>query len=256
MIRQLRSELFTFLLALQFLTRIPVTLESAYSEQRMAASVRYYPVVGMLIGALAATVYTLSLLLFPQLVAVLISSAVIFLVTGAFHEDGLADTADGIGGGLTASSSLEIMRDSRIGTYGLLAVLSVLSLKIAALTALPESTVVVCIVAAHGLSRWSSVLVIASSRYVRAEGTGKPTAGGISAGGFVFASVAAAFCLLLVWVFLSPMMLLGCGVGLALGHLGSRLFYERKIGGYSGDCLGATQQISELGIYLGVLACL
>lgn len=255
MIKRLRTEFFVFALALQFLTRLPVSTADAYSRERLAASVRHYPLVGTLIGAFAAATYAAGSAVFPSVVAVLLSTALTILFTGAFHEDGLSDTFDGIGGGLTPERSLEIMKDSRIGAYGALALLMTLALKVTTLSALSPTTIVVGLIAAHGLSRWSSVLVIATSRYVRDEGAGMPTADGINKPGLIYATLIGFACLVLVYVLLTPSAALGSAVGLASAHLLIRLFYERKVGGYTGDCLGATQQVSEIGIYLGLLAC-
>jgi cobalamin 5'-phosphate synthase/cobalamin synthase len=171
--RRLAEELALLATAAQFLTRIPLPAADHFTEQRLAAAPRYFPLVGALVGALCAGVYIAALAVFPASVAVLLALAAGLLITGAFHEDGLADTFDGLGGG---DRALDVMRDSRIGTYGAVALLSVLALKCAALIALPPLAVFTALVVAHGLSRLSAVLVIVSSRYLRDEGTGKPTA--------------------------------------------------------------------------------
>ena len=255
MIGRARSELYTLLLAVQFLTRLPVSTGDAFSPERLSASVRHYPLVGILIGAIAAGAFAGAQLIFPHLVAVILSTTLILLLTGAFHEDGLADTFDGVGGGLTVERSLEIMKDSRIGTYGTLAVFAVLAIKVASLSALAPPAVIVSLIAGHGLSRWSSVVVIATSSYVRESGTGKPTAEGIGGGPMVYASVTALACIALIAFLLTPASAIFAAVGLVSGHVAMRLVFERKIGGYTGDCLGATQQASEIGVYLGILAC-
>lgn len=255
MISRLKSELVALALAVQFLTRLPVRVTSAFSTERLAASVRHYPLVGMFVGSIAALAYASAQMLFPPVLAVLISTALVLLVTGAFHEDGLADTFDGIGGGVTREQSLAIMKDSRVGVYGALVLIVALAIKIATLSVLLPIVAIVSLVAAHGLSRWSSIVVIATSNYVREQGTGKPTAEGISRPGLIYASAVGLTCLALVYFVLTPAAALGGSVGLASGHLLMRLFFERKIGGYTGDCLGATQQASEIGMYLGILAC-
>lgn len=255
MIAWARSELYTLLLAVQFLTRVPVSVGDAFSPERLSASVRHYPLVGIFVGAIATAIFAGAQLVLPHFVAVILSGALILLLTGAFHEDGLADTFDGVGGGQTVERSLEIMKDSRIGTYGTLAVISVLAIKVASLSALQPAAVAVSLVAGHGLSRWSSVIVIATSRYVRENGTGKSTAEGIDNGPLVYASGTALACVLLIAFLLTPASALFAMVGLVAGHVVMRLIFERKIGGYTGDCLGATQQTSEIGVYLGILAC-
>jgi adenosylcobinamide-GDP ribazoletransferase len=255
MIERLRSEFFIFMLALQFLTRLPISVTNEFTSERMTASVRYYPLVGLLIGAIAATTFAVSLIVFPTVIAVLISTSLGILLTGAFHEDGLADTFDGIGGGSSSTASLEIMKDSRIGVYGMLALTLALALKIAGLSAMPSATCVVALLSAHAISRWSSVVVIATSTYVRDDGTGKPTAEGIGMPSFMFATLPVILATAVLYCYTSPLEAAGALIGLALAHILIRLYFERKIGGYTGDCLGAAQQASELGLYLGILAC-
>lgn len=255
MIRWLEVEFYTLLLAVQFLTRLPVRSTSAFSTDRLAASVRHYPLVGMLIGSIAAAAYAGAQLIFPTIVAVMLSTALTLLVTGAFHEDGLADTFDGIGGSANRERSLEIMKDSRVGVFGVLALLMVIAIKVTTLAALLPVAAVVSLVAAHGFSRWSSVVVIATSRYVRDEGTGKPTSEGISLPALLYATIVGLVCIALVYFVLTPVAAMGGIIGLLSGHVFMRLFFEHKIGGYTGDCLGATQQASEIGMYLGILAC-
>lgn len=250
----MRDEVAKFLLAIQFLTRIPVPGGFTYSEQRMADSVRYYPMVGILIGALCSVAYWGAVFLVPSFVAILLAVAAGLLVTGAFHEDGLADTFDGIGGGHTRESSLEIMRDSRLGTYGTLALIAALAIKTASLAVLPAPFLLMVFPAAHGLSRLSSVAVIATSRYVRTEGTGKPVSTGISAPSLAVAGLTG-IAIVGTWVLVLPTPPLLAGlVGLGIGHVAMRTFFEFKLKGYTGDTLGAVQQASEIGFYLGVLA--
>ncbi|MEM6557252.1 MAG: adenosylcobinamide-GDP ribazoletransferase [Pseudomonadota bacterium] len=250
----MKQEGASFLLAVQFLTRIPIPSGGLYTPERMAASVRYYPMVGLLVGCVCAAVFALSLAVFPQVIAILLAIAASLLVTGGFHEDGLADTFDGIGGGLDRDRALEVMRDSRLGTYGTLALVMVLSTKAVSLALLPVGFIVATLMAAHSLSRLSSVLVIATSTYVRAEGTGKPVAEGVSLISLVMIALTGA-AIVAVWCWLLPPMALGCAAfGLVVGHGAMRLFFEPKLGGYTGDTLGAVQQVSELGFYLGLLA--
>jgi adenosylcobinamide-GDP ribazoletransferase len=252
--RRLANETATFAVAVQFLTRVPVPA-GAYTPERLRAAVRHYPLVGALVGAFAAAVLLVTDQAFTPLVAMLLSSGATLLLTGAFHEDGLADTFDGIGGGADRIRTLEIMRDSRIGTYGTLALAIVLALKIASLAALPIAAAAVALVAGHGLSRLSAVLVIATARYARDEGTGKFTASGLSVRSLTFALATGALLAGgLGWMLGGAVLAWALG-GLALGHLGGRAVFERRLGGYTGDCLGAVQQLSEVGLYLGLLAC-
>ncbi len=251
----LRDELAAMLFALQMLSIVPIPAALEFTARRQASSVGYYPLAGAVIGLVAASVYALAHLLFPAPtgIPVLLSMLAGALVTGAFHEDGLADTIDGLGGA-DADTSLAIMRDSRIGTYGAAALLLALAIKAATLLALPAAALAAILFAAHAISRCSAVLVVASSRYADLEADAKPTARGIGPAGLCKALAVSAAVVAFSLVAIPQAAMLGGLAGLALGHVSSRLLYERRLGGYTGDCLGATQQCSELGFYLGLLA--
>jgi len=248
----IRDHAAAFLLAVQFLTRVPILVD-VYSKERETLAVAYYPAVGLLVGALCAAVFLLASWLFNLQLAVLLALAFGVLCTGAFHEDGLADTWDGVGGGRDRSHALEIMKDSRLGTYGTLALILVFAIKALALMALPAEIIAIVLVAAHGLSRLSSVVVIKTGSYARDHGTGKHTAAGLSNGGFLFAVLTG--CIALYLLSLPALgVAVGGTVGCALGHIFMRRIAGKKLNGYTGDTLGAVQQISELGLYLGVAA--
>jgi adenosylcobinamide-GDP ribazoletransferase len=251
----LLEEAAILLLSLQFLTRLPLPVSRLYTPERMAATPRWHPAAGLLIGALVALAFVLLAAVFPLHLAVLLSTAAGLRLTGCFHEDGFADTCDGLGGGRTREDALAIMRDSRLGTYGAAGLGLMLGAKILALAALPGALIPWALVAAHAASRASSVFVIAGSRYVRDHGTGKPVAEGIGRGGLALALATGGAALAGLAV-AAGTAALGAGIGLCLGHLAMRAAFERRLGGYTGDCLGAVQQTSEIGLYLGLLACL
>ena len=243
-------------LACQMLTRFPAARGVDYAPALDAAAVRYYPGVGILVGLAGGAVFAAAHgPLGPPLAAILAIVATV-LLTGAMHEDGLADTADGIGGGNSAERALEIMRDSRIGVYGVLALILVVGAKMFALASLAPWIGIAVLVAAHGLSRWSVVLVIATAPYVRSSGTASPVAGPVSSPTHLVAGGTAIACLALAAFAASPQAAAGVLVGLACGHIAIRAAFQAKLKGYTGDCLGATQQVSELGAYLGLLASL
>ena len=249
-----REELAVFLLAVRFLTRWPVGSRHLATEARLAAAPRYHPLVGALIGACSGGVFWLAHLVFPASLSVVLAVAASLLATGALHEDGFADTCDGLGGGATRERALEIMRDSRLGTYGASGLGLMLAAKVLALAAAPAEAVPWLLIAAHAASRSSAVLALATGAYARDEGVAAPVAGaaGRASLALALATGAAATCLLLAAA-TPPAVLAGLG-GLAAGHIAMRVPYERKLGGYTGDCLGAVQQTSELGMYLGVVA--
>ncbi len=252
----MKQEYSIFMLSLQFLTRIPVRSDGHYSELRMAEIPRYFPLVGALIGAAGGAVFFAAHELLSLGSAVLISVAATMALTGAFHEDGLADTFDGVGGGTNKSKALEIMRDSRLGTYGTLAIVVALLLKIALLAELPARHIPTALILGHALSRLSSVLVLFRGCYVRDEGAGKPVAQGLSAKSAWVAMITAMAVTLLTWLFVGGVpVIIAIGTMLA-AHFLLRLWIEQKIGGYTGDTLGSIQQVSELGCYAGFAACL
>jgi adenosylcobinamide-GDP ribazoletransferase len=242
-----RAEAAAFLAAVGFLTRLP-----APASSDMAAALRYLPAAGALVGAGGAAVLVAAAAVLPIAPAVLLSIAATCLLTGALHEDGLADTFDALGAA-SRERALDIMRDSRIGAHGALALGLVIALKATALAALPLGLAAAALVAGHAASRFSCVVVIATSRYARPAGAAGFTAAGPGSGGLAVAAAAAAATLLL----LIPAGLgaaLSALLGLAAGHLAARAAIEQRIGGYTGDTLGATQQLGEAGLYLGVLA--
>ena len=267
-----REELSAFGLAVRLLTRWPLLRRRADpaadpassaavpTAAQSAAAVPWYPLVGTLIGAFAGIVFFLAHLVFPVALAVVLAIAATLLVTGALHEDGFADACDGLGGGATRERALEIMRDPRLGTYGAAGLGLVFAAKVLALVAAPVEMIPWLLVAGHAASRASMALALASGTYARPAGTAgiaAPLAEGSPAGGRIAFAVligGAASCTLLI---AAPLAALLAGLcGLMLGHLLMRRAYERKLGGFTGDCLGAVQQASELGMYLGVLAVL
>ena len=264
-----RAELSAFGLATTLLTRWPLrqpragpaadpaSPAAAPTAAQSAAAVPYYPLVGMLIGGFAGVVFFLAHLVFPVVLAVVFATAATLLATGALHEDGFADACDGLGGGATRERALEIMRDPRLGTYGTAGLGLLFAAKVLALAAAPASVIPWLLVAGHAASRASMALALASGTYARPDGIAAPLAEGSPAGGrLAFAALigGAVSCTLLIAA--PPAALLAGLCGLLLGHLLMRRAYERKLGGYTGDCLGAVQQASEVGMYLGVLAAL
>jgi adenosylcobinamide-GDP ribazoletransferase len=247
-----------FLLALRFLTRLPLPADVGYTPGRMAASTRWLPAAGAVIGALVAAVWLPAAALLPPLPAAVAATAASLLVTGAFHEDGLADCLDGLGGGSTRERALEIMRDSRIGSYGAagltLALLGRVALLAAAAEAAGSVAAALALVAAHAASRAASVAVIAAAPYARDHGTAKPVAEGITPGGVAVALATAALAGMPLALAVGAGAALAAAAGLALAAALIVRAFLRKLGGYTGDCLGATQQCAEAGFWLGLVA--
>jgi adenosylcobinamide-GDP ribazoletransferase len=239
-----------FLNAAGLLTRLP--LPAGDPTRPFGRSARAYPLVGLLIGALAALAFTI----FEGLdlgvwLAAFLTLAVTILLTGALHEDGLADSADGFGGGGDRESKLAILRDSRIGTYGVLALVLSLALRGVALGVLGElELAAAALVAAHALSR--GLLPVLMVFQPLARGDGLAVSAGRSLGGDAWAALAlgavVAWAALSFWAALLALVL-----GLLLVFLVGRLA-ERQIGGYTGDVLGALQQGLEVLVLLVVVA--
>lgn len=251
----LRREAEAFFAALRFFTRIPVPAWVGHSTEQLNRAARWFPAVGLLVGAVGAGVTLAALAFFPPLVAVLLGMAATLLLTGAFHEDGLADTFDGLGGGHTREDALHIMQDSRLGSFGALALFIVLGLKAAALATLavgPAPTFLAASLAAHALSRFASTTLIFALDYARPAGKAKPLATRLAAGELAFA----ALCALAPALWLPPLQAaLALALAAAVTLVMAR-WLVRRLGGYTGDGLGATQQLAELAFYLGlVCAC-
>ena len=252
-----------FLLAIGFFTRIPVPNFNDFQESELNNSAKYFPLVGVVVGLVGAVSFFLSRLVFPHAVAVLVSMAATIYITGAFHEDGLADSADGMGGGWEREQILTIMQDSRLGSYGALALFFILFAKFQTLNALHFTFIPLLLVVGHALSRLSAVWVMATAEYVRPSGKAKPLAKQISAGHLLIAN---SFGLLpfigivglLVHSEHTPITIIKFILITVSPVLGSWFWWRGKllknIGGYTGDGLGAMQQITELAFYLGALA--
>jgi len=255
------QELRLFLTAVQFFTRIPVPAWVGHSAQQLEQAARYFPLVGICVGALAAAALWLGVQVLPLSLAVGLSMAASIFATGAFHEDGLSDFADGMGGGHSREKMLAIMKDSRVGVYGVIALVLVLLLKYLALMELcgaqPPLLVVAALVAAHAVSRLMATSIMLTQRYIRDDDSAraKPAAQQISPVSFAIAlltGLAALGILLAAGAHIATILAAVSAAFLMRVYLAWQL--QKRLGGYTGDCLGAVQQLSELAFYLGLLA--
>jgi adenosylcobinamide-GDP ribazoletransferase len=239
--------------AFMLLTRLPVAgLARFGSPPDLARSVWAFPVVGLVVGGIGAVVYWMTHGLgMPPLLAGAWTVGAMLLTTGALHEDGLADTADGLGGGSTAARKLEIMRDSRIGSYGALALGLSLILRIGAIAALGRTALVApALIVAAMLGRAGIIVILVALGPVRRDGMGAavgiPSADGIALG---FAFAAAAAMLLLPFLPAAACVALVLSVSLAAARLA-----RSQIGGYTGDILGAVEVAVEC-VVLCAISC-
>jgi adenosylcobinamide-GDP ribazoletransferase len=258
----MRRQFALILVAVQFLTRLPVPRIEGFTPNWLGPSVRYFGLVGVLIGLIGVGVWWLIGLLFPPNMAVGAMIAATLLLTGALHEDGFADVCDGFGGGKTPDAVLAIMKDSRIGAYGAIGIGMMLALKWTALVSLPRSALLVTAVGAHMISRWCAVGLIWRLPYVRTGVDAKSNsfAASVSAGNWLFCGVLGIVGLLPI-IFLdhpaglegpAPMLLPTLALALA-GTALAGIYFKIRLGGYTGDCLGAAQQSAELIVVMGML---
>lgn len=250
----MRRQIELFLTAVGFLTRLPVPALRDFAPDWITRSARYYSLVGQIVGALMGAVLILAAVVWPPWAAALLAIAAGVLVTGAFHEDGLADTVDGLGGGKDAAQRLAIMKDSRIGSYGALALILALGLKAAALADIAPAIGLIVLVAGHGAARAAAVVVMRVLPYAGdpAAAKLKPAPVGAPRGEMLFAVVLA------LWPFLLWDPVQGL-VAVALGGIAAAVMAwraRRLIGGYTGDVLGAVEQMFEVGFLLGAAAAL
>ena len=251
-------ELRLFFVALQFLTRVPAPRWVGFEPAWLNQSARHFPAVGLCVGAASALVLAAGHRLFGPAVAVGLAMATSVLITGAFHEDGFADTCDALGGAVSRERALEIMKDSRIGAYGAIGIVLMLGLKAAVLVSLPLLAAVPALLLAHTASRAAAVALIRVLPYAGDvdQAKAKPMAQRIASSGVLVA---------VGWVALFAAVLVGieprqagavlAGLLLALASTAwCARWLRRRLGGYTGDALGATQQIAELLVLLGWLA--
>lgn len=248
----IRRELGAFFAALGYFTRLPVPAWVGYSPDGLAKAARYLPLIGLLVGGFGALVFWLAQHLWSQPVAVVLAMAATIALTGAFHEDGLSDTADGLGGGWDKAKILAIMKDSRVGSYGVIAVVIALLGKFALLATLPAGQVVAALIAGHAVSRFCAVSLMATMDYARDDETSKarPVAARLGVGPLLFALVFA----LVSLVMFAPEQALPAIALAALATLWLAAKCRRWLGGYTGDCLGAVQQVAEIAFYFGLAA--
>lgn len=237
--------------AFGYFSRLPIPARVAFSHQRLARAGRYISLVGIVIGTLGAGVYLLVGHFLPASLAMLLAMATTLLASGALHEDGLADCCDGFGGAHTREDVLRVMKDSRIGAFGVIGLLISQLIRWQALTTLASVTplgAALWLIAANAASRAGAVVYMSQLDYARADGKasafGKPS----------WQSAAVALVIGLPWLFWADWELgwlivcVGVFVYLVLGK-----WFHQRLGGYTGDCLGLAQQVFEILIYLIVI---
>lgn len=252
----LKQQIACFLLAVSFFTRIPIPANTPFSKQLLSQSSRYFSSIGWIVGSIGAIAFWFSTQLFPVAISIVLSMLTTILLTGAFHEDGLADSADGIGGGMTIEKKLLIMKDSRLGTYGAIALWGALLLKFVTLQELAligSLHVMLAFVILHPLSRAVAGSLIYDMAYVRDDDAkAKPVAEQQRTSDLLILILLGCLPLLLLPLNTALILLI---IQLLLRFMAKR-YLNSRLGGCTGDALGAVQQVSEVVGYLVLLALL
>jgi adenosylcobinamide-GDP ribazoletransferase len=244
------------LIAIQFLTRLPMPPrlndDLATTEAELGKATRYFPLVGVIVGgACAALFWLLSSFLFPPSLSALLALGAGWWLTNGFHEDGWADAFDGFGGGWTRERILEIMHDSRLGTYGTLALLFLISCKYVCLVELPITQSWRWLIIANVTGRWTVLPLCAWLPYARAEGLSRLVAQQVGRIEFGIGTLT----LMAVLCGLQSWRVAVCGLALTmLATWFAGRYFRARLGGITGDCLGAANQLVELVLYLCAVA--
>lgn len=232
-----------FLIALQFLTSIPVKVKKTVGDKELAESMAYFPLVGLLVGTILALVYNIFSLIFPHPVNCAFILILNIIITGGLHIDGFIDTIDGIASGGDRKKVLEIMREGRLGAIGVAAAILLFLAKYSLLVSLPKGTIEISLIVMLGLSRWS--FVISSALYPCArdgEGLGKKFIQGIKLKEVLVSTITILIVALLVFK-LHVFVLIPV---ICCAFLAFNFYMYKKIGGITGDTLGALGEIIEV----------
>lgn len=239
----LRSEIRLLATATQFLTRLPIAKDLNPTSDELAHAIKYFPVVGLILGLMIALVsHAFSLFHIPLNQVAIILVAFGIALTGAFHEDGVADSLDGLGGAFHRERKLEIMKDSRIGTYGATGLVLILLFRVVLWTESPE-ILLTMIPLSWMWARSSSLPIALTTEYVSSGSANKPILNQVTARDMIFS-----FAVVLGFTFfvtdLKTLLILCLVNGSCL--MGLRKYFIRQVGGYTGDLLGSVNIAIEL----------
>lgn len=254
--RALKNEWIYFWTSLMFFTRIPIPFSLPYSDEIMNKSQKYYSWVGLVVGSFNALLYVVFHYLFGDAIAIILMICCSVLLTGAFHEDGFTDVCDSFGGGYGKEKIMTIMKDSRIGAYGTVGIILLLLLKFYSILELAafDSLGFICfiLIFSHSCSRFIAGTAIYTHAYVRDIDTSKIKP--IAAQALPWKSlVIGSIGVLIPFLFFpNPYYLLLIPLAY-LSKMYLCYYFKKHIGGYTGDCLGTIQQVSEVVIYLGAI---
>ncbi len=243
----LKRELNIILSSFLYFTRVRLPFSVDYKKENQQLILTWFPLIGIFVGGVGALSYYLSVFIFPQLVSIILSLGAMVLTTGALHEDGWGDVCDAFGGGYNKEQILNIMKDSRVGAYAAIGFIFLFAVKIAALDGISGTKIPALFVAAHALSRWPVLLITKFWENARQTGASKSrdSSSALSWMRILFALIIALLPLLLFsWIVfvIVPVVI--------VATLLAGKYFEKHIGGYTGDCLGVAQQINEVLIFL------
>ncbi|GGZ31218.1 adenosylcobinamide-GDP ribazoletransferase [Echinicola pacifica] len=262
----MKTEIRAFFTALMFYTRIPCPKWVDHSEKYLRISRKYFPLIGLLVGGIAGLTLVGLEKILPVSIAVIFSMITSILVTGAFHEDGLADTMDGFGGGWTKEKILAIMKDSRLGTFGAISLMMVLMVKYLLLVEIVKYSqenifsfefcqcLFATYLSGHAISRFMALTFFKTHQYAKMNDEIGSKSKPIAKGQFPLTDLflAAIFALIPMALFQNYLMFLALIPCFLITWILGRWF-NKWIGGYTGDCLGAVQQITEVTFYISIL---
>ena len=248
--KKLIKEYHRFWTAVSFYSRLPVPKNINYELSASGEASKYLPIVGFIISSILGLVFYLSIMIFPKSISVFLTLLFGALLTGLIHEDGYSDFIDGFGGGWNKEKILTIMKDSSIGVFGTVGLIFLLGIKFTLLLEMPTGTIPFVIIFAGLTSRANAVSLMYDMNYARSEDSkSNKMVKRISLAELIFIGI----CGILPLVFFKNPYLIIILVALLLFRFWIKYFMNKWINGYTGDCLGFVQQISEIIIYLGVL---
>jgi adenosylcobinamide-GDP ribazoletransferase len=232
-----------FLRALSFLTILPMGQLPLSEEKELARSMVFFPLVGLVIGLLLALGYYLLSFLFSKSLVLWLTIGLLALLTRGLHLDGFADTMDGLGSGGPREKILEVMRDSRIGAFGVISLILLIGAKYFTLDQIPIPSIPYTLILMTVMGRNTMVLVCYRSPYARSEGgLAKPFTENLGYREMAL-SLVSAFGIALLLMGLKGILVF---LGICLFSLGYRFFFIKKLGGVTGDILGAANELAEL----------
>ena len=252
----MKKEIHIFFTALMFYTRIPCPKNIDHNPDYLNKASRYFPFIGWIVGGISFAVYYLLSFLFSNDITIILAIIAGILTTGAFHEDGFADVCDGFGGGWTKEKILIIMKDSAIGAYGAIGLVLLFLLKFQSLSTLSSLSTIcnfLLFVSAHALSRLAAISIVFTHQYSRDDATSKskPIAQSYTwrevLGAFFFGLMPFLFLSYFQWQFSLSI------IPVIIARFFLARYFQKWIDGYTGDCLGATQQVCEIVFYLSII---